>query len=310
MKPTPKSRVGIPSVARSGLSLLEMMLALGLSLLLMTGIYSALDTSARQATVGRAELQRLQLARALFRRIELDLRATMFDAESAVSDGSSDSSTESDTSSSSSGSSSGTSSSSGSSSSSSSGSSDSSSETVTVSSEDSEDEWTGSLGIRGSSTELWIDLSHISRDLEFTSLTPQSDMQTVAYFLTSSDSPLEQDPDAFLQIEDLDGVGLARSQGERSVLRTLNASSSGSVLPGPTRLLAPEVDLVQFRFFDGLAWYEEWDSSTIGSLPRAVEVTLGIDSAGGQINSTISPRIFRLVVAIPASDPLTDEESY
>lgn len=277
--------------SRRGLSLLEMMLAVGLSLLLLSGIYTAMDASARQATVGRAEMQRLQLARAVLRRIELDLRATMFDADSAVSESSTDSSTSSDDTESSG------------------SSSESSTETITIGGSDTEEEWTGSLGIRGSSTELWIDLSHISRELEFTSATPQSDMQTVAYFLSSSDTPLEETNDSFLKIEDPDGVGLARSQGERSVLRTLNAESSGSVLPGPTRLLAPEIDLVQFRFFDGLAWYEEWDSSTIGSLPRAVEVTIGIDSGGGQITSTTSPRTFRLVVAIPASDPLTEEES-
>jgi len=277
---------------RRGLSLLEMMLAVGLSLLLMSGIYTAMDTSARQATVGRAEIQRLQLARAVLRRIELDLRATMFDADSAVSESSTDSSTTASTDSSASGSG-----------------SESSSETVTIGGSDTEEEWTGSLGIRGSSTELWIDLSQISRELEFTSATPQSDMQTVAYFLSSSETDLEAENDSYLKIEDADGVGLARSQGERSALRTLNASSTGSVLPGPTRLLAPEIDFVLFRFYDGLAWYEEWDSSTIGSLPRAVEVTIGIDSGGGQTNSTTSPRTFRLVVAIPASDPLTDEES-
>lgn len=273
--------------SRRGLSLLEMLLAVGLSLVLLTGIYTALDVSNRQATVGKAEMQRLQLARAILRRMEMDLRATMFDVDSAVSDTGTDANLNANV-------------------------------TTIVSDTDSDTEWTGSLGIRGSSSELWIDLSHISRELEFTAATAQSDMQTVAYFLSSNSSSNDSTgPYSAYSISESDdstsssnSPGLARSQGERSVLRALNESSTGSVLPGPTQVLAPEVDALQFRYFDGLAWYEEWDSSTIGDLPRAVEVIIGIDSGGTMKTSVSSPRSFRMVVAIPASDPLLEEETY
>ncbi len=59
---------------RGGLSLIEMMLAVGLGLLLVGGMYSAIDQSARQQSIGRVEMERMQIARAVLRRIELDLR--------------------------------------------------------------------------------------------------------------------------------------------------------------------------------------------------------------------------------------------
>ncbi len=290
--------------SRRGLTLLELILAVGLGLLLVSGIYSAIELSARRTTAGKAELERLQIARAILRRMELDLRATMFDADSAVTD----SGTVTDEASASSISTSdGTASDEAS--------ADTTSTTIGTG-EDDDETWTGSLGIRGNATELWIDLSYIRRELEFTpeGTTLGSDLKTVAYFLTSAESPVETDPDAVIVRTDADGVGLARSMGDRSVLRTLNASSGDSILPGPTELLAPEVNALKFRYFDGLAWYEEWDSSTAGALPRAVEISLSFESAAAPtgvlgVNAVnASTKQVRLVVAIPVSEPVLEEE--
>ena len=40
-------------------------------------------------------------------------------------------------------------------------------------------------------------------------------------------------------------------------------------------ILAKEVISLQFRYYDGYAWSEEWDSVTKERLPRAIEVTMG-----------------------------------
>lgn len=302
-------------MARRGLSLLEMLLAIGLGLMLVSGIYAAITQSARQTAIGRIEMERLQIARAVFRKIELDLRAAMFAAETATSDstGSVQEATSTSTASGSSGSSS-----SGGSNSSGSGTAAGGSgtagnaeaaTTTTVESE-TEDEWTGSLGIRGSASELWIDLSYIRRQIDFSmTATAGSDLQTVAYFLSTANSS-QGDSSGQAAV----GEGLVRSRGDRSVLRTLNASSGDSILPGPMELLAPEIEQVGFRFFDGLTWYEEWDSSTIGALPRAVEISIGFrapfDDTGYLGNAVVNAatKSFRMVVAIPASDPLAVEE--
>jgi hypothetical protein len=143
-----------------------------------------------------------------------------------------------------------------------------------------------------------------------------SDLQTVAYFLTGSESS----PDITaagsvspLSLRDADGIGLARSQGDRSALRQAN-SGSASVLPGPARVLAPEINFLQFRYFDGAAWLETWDSSTAGALPRAVEVTLQFEPPPVRAGYLMSPavsastEVYRMVIVVPVSDPLPPEE--
>lgn len=279
------------SHARHGLSLLELMLAIGLGFVLLGAIYASIDQVVRQTTNGKVEMERLQIARAVFRRIELDLRAAMFDAASAVSD--------SDAASSSSSTSSGEGS------------------TTIASVTNPDDLWTGSLGIRGTANELWIDLSLIRRQIDFDTQpeVATSDLKTVVYFLTgigreSSSDDVEAET---LAIADEDGIGLARSEGDRSVLRALNSSVSAGTLPGPTETLAPEIDRLTFRYFDGLSWYEEWDSASAGALPRAVEVVVGLEPApvfrGYLANSAVSAstETFRMVIAIPVSDPLSAE---
>jgi type II secretory pathway pseudopilin PulG len=298
--------------ARRGLTLIEMILAVGLGLILVGGMYTAMQSSSRQVSEGKVTTERLRITRALYRRMELDLRAAMFDADTAVSDTSSSTdSTEteddsSDTSGSTGGTSGGQSAGTG-----------TDTTTTTVGSSGEDEQWTGSLGIRGSASELWIDLSYIRRELSFPqegSADTNSDLKTVAYFLTSASNPATVDPNAPIIRTDPDGIGLARSMGDRSVLRTLNSSSSDSILPGPTEVLAPEINGLKFRYFDGLTWYEEWDSTVSGSLPRAVEIAISYENAvddGGDIGTSVvssASKQARFVVAIPVSDPLVEEE--
>jgi len=280
-----------------------MLLASLLGMLLLAGVYTALSQSWRYSTLGKLEAERNQIARSVLRRIELDIRATMFDPEAAAAGSSSSTTTSSTTSSSSS----------------SSSSSGSSSSTTAVAGDTSaEDPFTGSLGIRGNNTELWIDLSHVQRDLVFPdpTLVRGGDLKTVAWFLTSPETSasISSADTGFVRV-DPDGIGLARSEGDRSVLRTLNStSSSDTVLPGPTQIIAPEIGTVMFRYFDGLTWYDEWDSSTITALPRAIEITIGFDAPtnldGPLLTSAVSASTatYRKVIVVPASNPAPPEE--
>jgi type II secretory pathway component PulJ len=274
---------------RRGLTLLEVLLAAGLGLILMSAVYASLDQAWRLNIQGRTELERNQIARAVLRQIELDVRAVMFESQTASTETPDDA--------------------------------DANANAATT---EEEDEWTGSLGIRGSATELWIDLSHVSRDLEFqgeSTAVRQSDLQTVAYFLSESAMvAAEQTATGAaaspITLQDNDGVGLVRSQGERSVLRSLNSSGSDTILPGPVQMLAPEIELVMFRFFDGLTWYEEWDSSTVGALPRAIEVTITFEPPPTTRGFLLSPAVsastdsYRLVIPVPVSDPMPPEDTF
>lgn len=278
------------SHSRRGLSLLELLLAIGLGFVLLGAIYASIDQVIRQTTIGKVEMERLQIARAVFRRIELDVRAAMFNATSAVSDSDSASS-------------------------SSSSSSDGSTTIASVTNPD--DLWTGSLGIRGTSDSLWIDLSNVRRQIDFSSQgsLAVSDLKTVIYTLASvseADAPLADEEDTDTPFDE-DGLGLVRCEGERSILRELNASPSSGVFPGEAEMLAPEINRLTFRYFDGLSWYEEWDSASAGALPRAVEVVVGLEPPpvfrGYLANSAVSASTstFRMVIAIPTSTPLSAE---
>jgi hypothetical protein len=252
--------------------------------MLFAAVYAALDQSTRLTVIGKVEMERAQLARAVLQRIELDIRAVMFSPDEATSDTTSTVNTQSADSSSSNGSATAP-----------------SNATEDEAGTSEETEWTGSLGIRGSAGQLWLDISHVRRELQFgiadaaAPLSTGSDLQTVAYYL----STITQ--------------GLSRSQGDRSVLRTANQAST-EVLPGPEQLLAPEIVQLRFRYFDGATWYDQWDSSTAGYLPRAVEVTIGLEPPPAGQGFLMTPPVsassetYRLVIPVPVSDPLPPEE--
>jgi len=63
---------------RAGHTLFEILLALGLSLVLLTAVYAALDQHWRYAEAGQRQTERMQVTRALFERISLDLRSVVF----------------------------------------------------------------------------------------------------------------------------------------------------------------------------------------------------------------------------------------
>jgi hypothetical protein len=106
--------------------------------------------------------------------------------------------------------------------------------------------------------------------------------------------------------------GLIRTEGDR--LATLLAEDKGAA---PTALsnmlpLAPEVSILQFRYFDGLAWYTTWDSVQAGRLPRAIEITIGfapLTQSGAllRVATSSSANQVRSVVLIPVADPLPAE---
>jgi hypothetical protein len=320
--------IGLPrrpaAASRAGLTLIEMLLATVLGLTLLGGVYGALSQSWRYNTQGKLEATRNQVARAVLRKMELDIRATMFDAKAAASASSTTSTVTSATSTSTaSGASSGSSSSSSSGSSGASGSTGSASSTgSSTSTSDSQAAFTGSLGIRGNASELWIDLSHVQRDLVFPDPTiiRGGDLQTVCWFLNGPGSALgasatsTTSSSGFVTV-DADGVGVARSQGDRSVLRTLNSDvETDTVLPGPAQIIAPEISGLTFRYFDGLAWYEEWDSSAVTALPRAIEITLQFDPPKGGDGPLMTSQVsaataaHRLVIVVPASNPAPPED--
>jgi hypothetical protein len=62
----------------AGHTLIEILLALGLSLVILSAAYAALDQHWRYAEAGQRQTERMQVTRALFERMSLDLRSVVF----------------------------------------------------------------------------------------------------------------------------------------------------------------------------------------------------------------------------------------
>lgn len=302
------------SEGRAGFTLLEVVLALSLAVLLLGAIFTAMDQSWKMTSRGREEMERSQLARALMRKFAIDIRSIAYVAppptESDAS--SSSSSTATASTSGSSGSSTASTASSSGSGSSSSSSGNSSATTGSASTTDTEEPTARSIGIRGNSQRIEMHISRARRDLEFSAnldgakmRTHTSDLRVVTYQLGQ--------PGGSALPGGAPMQGLIRMEGDR--MATLMVEEKGAA---PTSLslpqaLAPEVANVQFRFFDGVAWFTVWDSEESGRLPRAVEIVITFGPSQAKLgpalrtNVSQSTNTFRSVVLIPISDPLPEE---
>ena len=101
----------------------------------------------------------------------------------------------------------------------------------------------------------------------------------------------------------------ARSARCTPLAQSTQAEADGdlSVMADRAEFLAPEIDLLLFRYFDGIEWMEEWDSEALGALPLAIEITIGFvpppeddvlrAAAAGSI-----PDSYRFVVALPLAE--------
>ncbi len=295
-------RTRLAAASRSGhgaFTLLEVLLATGLSLILMVAVYGALELYYRYSQVGQTEMERARIARAVLDMIASDIRSVVFFKKQTSGD-------------------------------------------RYVSLEETSEEGEFSLefetpeptdalaaasgGISGDSQMLVI---HVAR-LEPAELAEAasdvapmaaSELQTVSYFLvgTDSDTALQQAVVAAWSeqtgAEPSSVTGLARLQADR--LETAQAEQEGGYdsLAGGARVLAEEIDFLQFEYFDGTQWLEEWDSEAYGGLPVAVAVTIGFRQPeqppsllfGGVVSHSTDQ--YRLVVAVPLAAAYGAESS-
>lgn len=188
-------------------------------------------------------------------------------------------------------------------------------------------------GLYGNQFELQIDVSRLPRVDEYQAIinplnTGQltdipSDVKTVAYFLAPDTQPSAApvyDPSAMARIQATGtaGRGLVRRQLDRQV--TLWAAQNANIeqLANQGEMLAPEVTALEFRYFDGIEWLTEWDSEVRQGLPVAVAIAVEIsgdpaDSAETQRSllepllpgetQTSSRALYQLVVHLPAAEP-------
>jgi prepilin-type N-terminal cleavage/methylation domain-containing protein len=337
----------LPTVGklRRGFTLLEVIIALSLSVLLLTAVYGAIRMQYRVSQSGREQMEQAQLARAILRMIESDVRSVVWQVQkppqsgegggSAVDDepGSGGSAGTSSSSGSTSGSTFGTLSSSGTSSSTGTGSSAGASQIL---SSDSASAGGGS-GVFGDAQNLVLHINRPAREMVYATSPDEeagafgrSDMATVSYFIADgsagglSAAVASQDGGGSSVLGGV--VGLARMEEDRLSTMLAGSTTGANAVPGTAKVIAPEVVAIEFAYWDGLEWLESWDSSVSGTLPSAIGITVSIDSGTSLEDRTLSGRVqqtvtsgrsgqagepvqVRYVIAVPLAEPYVSEAS-
>jgi prepilin-type N-terminal cleavage/methylation domain-containing protein len=187
-------------------------------------------------------------------------------------------------------------------------------------------------GVRGGPTWLDIDVSHLPRPEEFNGvITMQaetsvwllpSDIKTISYYLQPPDAL--SDTKAMTQggfTEEAKYGGLVRRVLDRAAARTAYLMGDTTFLDDAGDVIAPEITWLQFQYFDGMTWVTEWDSETMGGLPVAIEIALGITPMrflqtdeddppfGGGTDEVFTGEVmYRMVVRLPAARPIPPPE--
>ena len=282
------------SQGRVGFTLVEVLIALSLTVLLLSAIYSAIDMHIRFQTAGRAEIHRAQLMRAVIRKMDEDFSGIVLVVAQEDEEDESSGGVES--------------------------------QVPTTSISDTaltvgglESEGTPiTFGVVGTSDIMHLCVSRPLRDLSYDSLYTDSptsgrsnDLLTVTYGVGPVDINLLFDPRQ-PKYADRDSsqftsrplTGFAR----RSI--DLYAFDAATDTLETEHVLAPEITEVRFAYFDGTVWLDAWDSREIGGLPRAVRVTFGLwqppskkeskglQYQGGGVTASIE-HTFHIPLAVP-----------
>ncbi len=336
-----------PRVTSRGFTLLEVLLALSLSVVLLTAVYGAFDLYLRLASSSNDDIEQAQVARALLRKMAIDIRSVVNRPPSTASSvggtkGSSGSqgaggggtagSGSSGGSGKSSSASSGSKGSSSKGSGASSGSSGSKSSSASSGSSDANalepavvDPSAGfsaaMTGLIGDSETLVL---HVVRGFRQRTgaIDPEAEQvvgvnsgqeRSISYFLADSGATglagyvgdAHKDDGSTGDIH-----GLARLEGNRLLIHLSDEAADLETLAKQTDLLAKEVVGLQFRYFDGVDWFDAWDPALNSGLPQAVEITLKLKSAQTGLRSASSSRdaepitkFYTLSVAVPSAKP-------
>jgi hypothetical protein len=125
--------------------------------------------------------------------------------------------------------------------------------------------------------------------------------------------------------------GLVRRALSRAAT-TWASENNLDILNAQGRIIAPEVTYLEFRYFDGFEWLEQWDTEQEGGLPTAVEIAIAVRRPGETAEESgrrrtsalrnprdadpesaidligVSGTVYRLVVDVPAGEPTADED--
>jgi prepilin-type N-terminal cleavage/methylation domain-containing protein len=296
IRPQPILRCSLAPRLRGGYTLLEVLLALAISVLLLGGLYVAVDTQLRLAQSGREVVEQSTLARSLLSRMHTDIASSAnlcdparYRVQSSSSSGSGGSGGMGGSSGGMSGTggttgasgttgataggtgatgASGTAGASATSGNSASGTSNSNSTTSNTTTSPGT-AVTLPLGVQGDASTLHMFASKVPREVWGTQDGDPpivGDLRRISYWLVDSGN----------------ARGLARQE-----VKVATAQDAATLPPGidneASYIIAHEVRTLSFSYFDGTSWNDSWDSTQLGAdgvtpigPPRAIAVTVGI----------------------------------
>jgi prepilin-type N-terminal cleavage/methylation domain-containing protein len=284
--------------SRRGFTLLEVILALSVAVLLLGGLYVAVDVQLRHARAGRNVVEQATLARSILARIDADIAATatLIDSERYRMANSQSSGSGSSGGASSSAGTATTTTSTGASGGSTGG--GTSSGTTTGSTTDA---ILLPLSVQGDSTCLNLYTSRVPREAMPTdpNAAPQivSDIRCVSWWLPSS--------------------GLARREVPIETAQDALDNLPPGIPDEDSFVIAAEVKNVQFQYFDGTDWQDTWDCTTVGAdgltpigPPQAIAITVDIAiPQDGTKDDDAPTKRYRHVVACVTANGTTPQQT-
>ena len=283
----------------AGFTLLELLIAVGLTSVLMIALFSAMSIYFNLQLDSHEEIARQQIARAVLRQMTRDIQSVVFVKQEVVEE---------------------------------------ETEEETVAPEDLDGNADGesvidpetvsstyTSGIVGTATDLQLFVSRPDRNLayvssqELTSADQRTgDLLLVRYLIASKSGGGLGSKIAEREAPgETDGpVGMVRMEGDLYGLSTAFETDEEFPQLAAAKLQAREVSSLAFRYYDGVAWIEEWDSTARNELPKAIEIVLTIrdSQAAGMAFADDEPDAYalpetthRMVVPLPLAEPFTVE---
>jgi prepilin-type N-terminal cleavage/methylation domain-containing protein len=277
---------------RDGFTLAELLVAMALTLTLMTMLYTAMDLHYRFSTVGQIEVERSQIARSLLSQMAADIRSAVYRPEEIPEEEPSDETTEEET-------------------------------PVEVAPEiiytDPDIAFAGgSLGLFGDSESIVI---HVNRPRRLKATSdgatgpPIGNLQTVSYFLLGGEGSMAASYGDMIAIGstssslDPEAAGVARMIGSPLSLSLMEDPADAAQLTAEASLIAKEIESLQFEYHDGYEWLPEWDSQAEGRLPNAVGIKIRFrddefdEQSITRQSASEMTREYNIVVPLSAANP-------
>lgn len=315
--------------SRTAFTLLELLLALGMTVVLLGVLFTALDLYWRFSLSGQEEVTRSQIARAVFNRMAEDMRSTIYrpkpktpsSSDSTTTDDSGDGTgtqnsgnqqsgnSQNNSTGSTSGQGTNQSQSGSGTGSTSSGSGSSTTTTPTEPMLLSDAYSSPALGVFGDESAIVMHVVKPDRlmrgaaDAAGSSFS-SSDTKVVAYYLGDRGGSLA----TMFGLTTGSKPGLTRASADRLSLSLAGTNSDLVMSASKTDLLAPEVETMSFSYFDGAEWLSTWDSEVEGRLPNAIGVSITFRAPTGSDTSMVSRTAsamtdsFRIVITLPTAN--------